>query len=53
MAATVTVEEYLASQDDLLQEAALALPHQFSQCTYPLGPLRLVQRLFLRVSTVM
>ncbi|RDB26718.1 Protein mlo2 [Hypsizygus marmoreus] len=35
-----TLAEYLASQDELLQEAALALPHQFSQCSYSLGPLR-------------
>ncbi|CDO70102.1 hypothetical protein BN946_scf184806.g29 [Trametes cinnabarina] len=30
----------LESQALLLQEAALALPHQFSQCTYPLGYIR-------------
>ncbi|KAF9063015.1 hypothetical protein BDP27DRAFT_1385048 [Rhodocollybia butyracea] len=35
-----TLAEYIASQDNLVQEASLALPHQFSQCTYPLGPLR-------------
>ncbi|PPQ88175.1 hypothetical protein CVT25_005140 [Psilocybe cyanescens] len=35
-----TLSEYLDSQDELVREAALALPHQFSQCTYPLGPLR-------------
>ncbi|KXN82937.1 Protein mlo2 [Leucoagaricus sp. SymC.cos] len=35
-----TLKEYLQSQDDLLREAAEALPHQFSQCTYPLGHLR-------------
>ncbi|TFK37093.1 hypothetical protein BDQ12DRAFT_632911 [Crucibulum laeve] len=38
MASTLT--EYLESQENLVREAALALPHQFSQCTYPLGPLR-------------
>ncbi|KAI0055286.1 hypothetical protein BV25DRAFT_1873175 [Artomyces pyxidatus] len=35
-----TLTEYLATQEDLVQEAALALPHQFSQCTYHLGPIR-------------
>lgn len=35
-----TLAEYLKSQDELMREAALALPHQFSQCTYSLGPLR-------------
>uniref|UniRef100_A0A8H8CIX0 Uncharacterized protein n=1 Tax=Psilocybe cubensis TaxID=181762 RepID=A0A8H8CIX0_PSICU len=35
-----TLSEYLDSQDELVKEAALALPHQFSQCTYSLGPLR-------------
>ncbi|KAF9451597.1 hypothetical protein P691DRAFT_699086 [Macrolepiota fuliginosa MF-IS2] len=35
-----TLTDYLESQEDLVREAALALPHQFSQCTYPLGPLR-------------
>ncbi|KAJ7233855.1 hypothetical protein B0H12DRAFT_1028234 [Mycena haematopus] len=35
-----TLSAYVASQDELLQEAALALPHQFSQCTYALGPIR-------------
>ncbi|KAF8901155.1 hypothetical protein CPB84DRAFT_1679997 [Gymnopilus junonius] len=35
-----TLSEYLDSQDELVKEAALALPHQFSQCTYSLGYLR-------------
>jgi hypothetical protein len=35
-----TLTDYLQSQDDLVREAALALPHQFTQCTYPLGALR-------------
>ncbi|KAF8956579.1 hypothetical protein BDZ97DRAFT_1671410 [Flammula alnicola] len=35
-----TLSEFLSSQDELVREAALALPHQFSQCTYALGPLR-------------
>ena len=35
-----TLSEYIQSQDELVREAALALPHQFSKCTYSLGPLR-------------
>ncbi|TFK24108.1 hypothetical protein FA15DRAFT_619833 [Coprinopsis marcescibilis] len=35
-----TLQEYLERQDDLVREAGLALPHQFSHCTYPLGYLR-------------
>ncbi|KAJ7100671.1 hypothetical protein B0H15DRAFT_919883 [Mycena belliarum] len=35
-----TLAEYVASQDELVKEAGLALPHQFSQCTYALGPIR-------------
>ncbi|KAG5652551.1 hypothetical protein H0H81_004612 [Sphagnurus paluster] len=35
-----TLTEYLASQEELLQEAALALPHEFSKCTYSLGFIR-------------
>ncbi|KAF5381770.1 hypothetical protein D9615_005432 [Tricholomella constricta] len=35
-----TLAEYLASQEELLQEAALALPHEFSKCTYSLGSIR-------------
>ncbi|KAF7377599.1 UBR-type domain-containing protein [Mycena sanguinolenta] len=35
-----TLSAYVASQDELIQEAAMALPHQFSQCTYALGPVR-------------
>ena len=37
-----TLSEYIQSQEDLVREAALALPHQFSKCTYSLGPLRYV-----------
>ncbi|KAF5366569.1 hypothetical protein D9758_008982 [Tetrapyrgos nigripes] len=40
-----TLSGYLESQANLVQEASEALPHQFSQCTYPLGPLR--QALYL------
>lgn len=35
-----TLTEILASQDELLKEAALALPHQFTQCTHSLGHIR-------------
>lgn len=35
-----TLAEYLVSQQSLLQEASLALPHSFSTCTYRLGPIR-------------
>ncbi|KAJ6611197.1 hypothetical protein B0H10DRAFT_2057382 [Mycena sp. CBHHK59/15] len=35
-----TLADYVASQDELVREAGLALPHQFSQCSYALGPLR-------------
>ncbi|KAJ3720403.1 hypothetical protein EV361DRAFT_887810 [Lentinula raphanica] len=35
-----SLADYIASQDSLIQEAAEALPHQFSQCTFPLGHLR-------------
>ena len=32
--------DYVAQQDALLQEAALALPHTFESCTYSRGPIR-------------
>ncbi|PFH48579.1 hypothetical protein AMATHDRAFT_65046 [Amanita thiersii Skay4041] len=35
-----TLEEYISSQDDLLREASLALPHEFSTCTFSLGYIR-------------
>ncbi|KAK2460000.1 hypothetical protein APHAL10511_008006 [Amanita phalloides] len=35
-----TLEEFIASQEDLVKEAALALPHEFSKCTYNLGYIR-------------
>ncbi|TFY73105.1 hypothetical protein EWM64_g10908 [Hericium alpestre] len=38
--ATDTLTNYIANQNSLLQEAAAALPHSFSQCTYPRGPIR-------------
>src|SRR3984957_17628070 len=35
-----TLTEILASQENLIREASLALPHDFKKCTYRLGPLR-------------
>lgn len=35
-----TLTDVLALQDELVEEAALALPHQFSDCSYPLGQIR-------------
>ncbi|KAF9527218.1 hypothetical protein CPB83DRAFT_856573 [Crepidotus variabilis] len=35
-----TLTEYLESQDELLREAAEALPHSFSQCTFDKGSLK-------------
>ncbi|KAJ7621250.1 hypothetical protein FB45DRAFT_928779 [Roridomyces roridus] len=35
-----TLADYVASQDELVKEAGLAFPHQFSQCTYALGHIR-------------
>ncbi|KAJ6598430.1 hypothetical protein DFH09DRAFT_1131763 [Mycena vulgaris] len=35
-----TLADYVASQDELVKEAGLALPHQFSQCSYALGHVR-------------
>ncbi|KAI0371960.1 hypothetical protein BV20DRAFT_1065429 [Pilatotrama ljubarskyi] len=40
MSDSATLTSVLESQASLLQEAALALPHQFSQCTYSLGHIR-------------
>ncbi|KAH9919997.1 uncharacterized protein BXZ73DRAFT_52376 [Epithele typhae] len=40
MSESSTLASVLESQASLLQEASLALPHQFSQCTYPNGPIR-------------
>ncbi|KAI0635177.1 hypothetical protein C8Q77DRAFT_1053681 [Trametes polyzona] len=40
MGDSATLTAVLESQATLLQEAALALPHQFSQCTYSLGHIR-------------
>ncbi|KAJ7040682.1 hypothetical protein C8F04DRAFT_1032076 [Mycena alexandri] len=35
-----SLQAYVASQDELVKEAGLALPHQFSQCSYALGHVR-------------
>lgn len=35
-----SLADLIASQDDLVAEAALALPHTFSDCTYTLGYIR-------------
>ncbi|KAI0674315.1 hypothetical protein C8Q78DRAFT_967672 [Trametes maxima] len=40
MGDSATLASVFESQSSLLQEAALALPHQFSQCTYALGHIR-------------
>ncbi|KAI0746784.1 hypothetical protein C8Q80DRAFT_1235669 [Daedaleopsis nitida] len=40
MSDSATLASVLESQNTLLQEASLALPHQFSQCTYALGHIR-------------
>lgn len=31
---------FIANEDALIKEAALALPHSFDKCTYELGPIR-------------
>lgn len=35
-----SLSDLIASQDDLVAQASLALPHTFSHCTYALGYLR-------------
>ncbi|RDX54503.1 hypothetical protein OH76DRAFT_1373248 [Lentinus brumalis] len=40
MTDSATLTSVLESQNALLQEASLALPHSFSQCTYSLGHIR-------------
>ncbi|KAI8970918.1 hypothetical protein BD414DRAFT_449431 [Trametes punicea] len=40
MSESATLTSVLESQASLVREAALALPHQFSQCTYSLGHIR-------------
>ena len=40
MSESATLASVFESQTSLLQEASLALPHQFSQCTYSLGHIR-------------
>jgi len=46
-----TLRELLASQDELVREAALALPHSFSQCTYTMGYVRQAIYLCLTCAT--
>jgi E3 ubiquitin-protein ligase UBR7 len=46
-----TLTEILASQENLIREASLALPHDFRNCTYRLGPLRQAVYLCLTCST--
>jgi E3 ubiquitin-protein ligase UBR7 len=36
----LALSDVLASQRSLEEEAAAAIPHDFSRCTYPLGPIR-------------
>jgi E3 ubiquitin-protein ligase UBR7 len=35
-----SLNDLIASQDALLREAALALPHVFSRCTFSMGPIK-------------
>ncbi|KAI6026601.1 hypothetical protein BKA83DRAFT_4245427 [Pisolithus microcarpus] len=35
-----SLNDLINSQDQLVQEAALVLPHEFSKCTYDMGPIR-------------
>ncbi|KAF9223157.1 hypothetical protein BS17DRAFT_755026 [Gyrodon lividus] len=35
-----SLNDLIASQDALLREAALALPHEFSRCTFAMGPIK-------------
>jgi len=42
-----TLTEYIESQEELVREAALALPHSFSQCTYSLGYIRCLNSFFV------
>ncbi|KIJ62258.1 hypothetical protein HYDPIDRAFT_114743 [Hydnomerulius pinastri MD-312] len=46
-----SLNDLIASQEDLLQEAALALPHEFSRCTFSLGPIRQAVYLCLTCAT--
>ncbi|KAJ7596019.1 hypothetical protein C8J56DRAFT_923840 [Mycena floridula] len=42
-----TLTEFLDTQRTLIQEASEALPHQFSHCSYLLGPFSLRQAVYL------
>ncbi|KAF9240047.1 hypothetical protein BU15DRAFT_87777 [Melanogaster broomeanus] len=35
-----SLNDLIASQDALLREASLALPHEFSRCTFSMGPIK-------------
>ncbi|KAG6371256.1 hypothetical protein JVT61DRAFT_9721 [Boletus reticuloceps] len=47
-----SLNDLLASQDALLREAALALPHEFSRCTFDMGPIRQAVYLCLTCATL-
>ena len=46
-----SLNDLIASQDALLREAALALPHEFSRCTFAMGPIRQAVYLCLTCAT--
>lgn len=46
-----SLNDLIASQDALLREAALALPHEFSRCTFSMGPIRQAVYLCLTCAT--
>jgi E3 ubiquitin-protein ligase UBR7 len=46
-----TLESVIAAEDALLQEASLALPHEFTKCTYDLGYIRQPVHLCLTCSS--
>ncbi|KAF8554501.1 hypothetical protein OG21DRAFT_1597299 [Imleria badia] len=46
-----SLNDLIASQDALLREAALALPHEFSRCTFSMGPIKQAIYLCLTCAT--
>ncbi|KAG8221517.1 hypothetical protein J3R82DRAFT_1732 [Butyriboletus roseoflavus] len=46
-----SLNDLIASHDALLREAALALPHEFSRCTFSMGPIRQAIYLCLTCAT--
>ncbi|KAI9566108.1 hypothetical protein HD554DRAFT_2221741 [Boletus coccyginus] len=46
-----SLNDLIASQDALLREAALVLPHEFSRCTFGMGPIRQAVYLCLTCAT--